>query len=536
MKIKGVVDGIRTWLTLGRKSYCPTWLLPKFEYREVITRSLATKIGEYYAKSRGRWKAIDFDDLDPMLTTAKNYLDIYSEDLYWLLEVLDYAHILHKKRGATSHFTRISSGKSTKYLFNLVLGRSFAKNPETMTPWFQIRLSSTADKYSYIYQQPIRREMETLIGAALFILLIFTGLRNREAAHLVTTSLKINGKIIDLSKDVMAQVEGAGENAFDLIRPLQKTEAYDSVFETPIPKVAATAFVVLLRVLSYSREQVRTNFLFPTGGLKYAGSKVGNLRKIKNFDNLNKYMKQFCDAAGVDYQHPHKCRKSLATLIINHDSKSLEVIRYLLGHKSIAMTMEYIMALPGINDELLAHFEQTEYDKVHEWVKDALDGYVAGPMGDYTLQAIEINIDKWHGDMLPSTMQMLMQSIKDSSISIHRTPAVWCMYFDIKIHHDAPCIDLITKNAMKRGDAVDPKDCYPNPEFCVPYACKYAGHTRSNLSAAKRALRHAEKRAARGGRVRAQYNDQISYWQNIILRLENGYPNLTSIASYLSNL
>ena len=523
------IEAIRRWCSLGRKPFCPDWFQPTFTYREVITLDLADRVGKYYSENRGRWRAIDFDDLQPMLITAKYYLDIYSEDLFWLEDRVADAHTIHLSKGIKKAKRKILNGESTKHLFNQVVERTFAIAPDTGLPWFEVSTSSRL-RDVYILRQPIYNELGILIGAAVFIILIFTGLRHQEALHLSAFSLEINGKPLDFSGDVIAQVEEAGENSFDLIRPLFKTDPYGRDHKTPIPKIAAKAFAVLSKVLAYARKEIDTDFLFPTGGAVGIGNRPIKVSRTKNRKSITRFLKAFCQAVGVDYQHPHRCRKSLATLIINHDSKSLEVIRYLLGHKSVAMTMEYIMALPGINDELLAHFEEAEFDKITEWIADALEGFVAGPIGDHTLNSIDENIEKWQGHMLPFTIREIIKSMEGSGISIHRTPAVWCIWFDIRVPRDAPCLDLITRSAIAKGKAVEPKDYFPDPEFCVPYECGYAGHSRSNLPIAKRALRYAKEQvtSSRNRVARAHFSKQVLYWENVVCRLENGHSNFVN--------
>ena len=354
-------------------------------------------------------------------------------------------------------------------------------------------------------------------------------MRREEALSLTVHALKINGKSLDLTDDVLAQVEAGSENSFDLTRSIYKTDPYGACHETPIPKIAAKAFAVLCKLFRHARELGKTDFLFPSGGVVRPGNKPkgsGTIQKQSLYD----YLKRFCRAAGVDYQHPHKCRKSLATLIINHDSKSLEVIRFLLGHQSVAMTMEYIMALPGINEELLSYYYASEFDKITEWLFDALDGHVAGPRGDHTLEAIQENLVQWQGNMLPFTMKTIIKSMQDNGLAIHRTPVAWCIWFDIRVPADTPCMTLEAREAVAKGNPLEPKDYFPNPEFCVPHECGYAGYSRSDLPNAKRALKYAKEQSAKSGKTaRAHYDEQVTYWAGIVERLENGHPAFTSL-------
>lgn len=541
-ELRAFAGAIRQWCVLGKKPYCPEWLRPGFKYEEVVTRPLARRIGKLHAETQERWRAIDFDDLESMLMTAKHYIDVYSNDLFWIEDRLAEAYELAKDVSKNDRIPPISDNGMTVGIFEALNGYRFANVPKTFEPWFELKkVDKNADIKNRspvwtINRKPIYDEADTLVGAALFILLIFTGMRHDEARHLTVNSLRIDGKPIDFSRDPVEQVESAGVNAFDLVRAITKTVPYLQAHETPVPKIAAKAFAILCKILRHGRAMIGTDFLFPRDGITRPGGKPLP-GKFDNILSLHRYLMLFCEAAGVEYQHPHRCRKSLATLIINHDSSSLKVIQFLLGHNTMTMTLEYIMALPGINEELINHFYEAQSDKIIEWLTDALEGHVAGPMGEHIRETILEDLEqpentskRWTGTMLPWTIKSVIKSMMEGSISIHRIPATWCMWFDIRVPRDAPCLMLMTRDAIAEKEPIEPKDYFPNPEFCVPYECGYAGHSRSDLPLVKRNLRHAEKMASGGTRAaRAHYERVVEYWNKVADILEYGDPRFKGL-------
>ena len=80
------------------------------------------------------------------------------------------------------------------------------------------------------------------------------------------------------------------------------------------------------------RRQVECGILTPY----VVSSKTG---KIANQRDLNMRFKNFCKAAGVEYNPTHACRRSYASVLIDGGIPVSEVARD-LGHKKITTTMD----------------------------------------------------------------------------------------------------------------------------------------------------------------------------------------------------
>jgi hypothetical protein len=534
-RIVAFTTTIIRWFQLARNPYCPEWLKPAFEFSDVLDYRFVQKIAKYSAQNRARWGAVEYDDLQPMLMTAKHYIETYSKDLFWL--EAKYAEAVNLQDGAGRKKTVIAivNRMPTQDLYKEVLEYPFATNqtPNVDGPWFEVdeliyyRKNTDYEANRYIARKPILDEISCLIGASTFTLFTFTGSRHTEMRFLKTDALNINGKPLDYKKDAIAQVEAAGENAFTLTRPLFKTDHYGRALTTPLPKIAAKAFAILIEIFRHSRDKVaKTDFVFPAGGYVAKGSshtiETQNITKTKS--KLSGYLRDFCDAAGVEYQHSHKCRKTLATLLINHDANSLEVIRYLLGHNSITMTMEYVMSLPGINEEILNHMLEDQLDKMTEWVTDLVTGHAAGGAGEHGKRVVDKNTKQFSGDRIPITLEAMVQSMKEANYFIHRTPAAWCFRLPSRVPHTAPCLPQAMQDAIESGEILVGTDIHVNPEHCQPHLCGDAGHSRSDLSTARGARKFAEKKVANATKAEAKKAAQfeLDYWTDVERKLEFG--------------
>lgn len=531
---------VRNWMRFRVKIWCPEWFRPTFSFKDVIDKNLAKVIANYKAKTCHRWEAIDFDSLKPLFSTAKSYLELYAKDIFWLLDRVELSYKIFETGKSSNPRPYINSRGWSKDIFETVCERSYSINPQSGHPWFVPVISlrykgkerhGNSCKVSINLTQ-ITNQVRCLVGAAIFVLFSFTGMRHGEMKAMKTGALLIDGKELDESGDVFAQVDAG--TTFDLIRTIYKFKPEGEQLITPIPKIAARAYAVLVKVYSYSRIPVNpetvgtsvrpiSDFLFPAHGLKFwwQSSGSGCNSGSSQIRSLMVFLKWFCDAADVDYFFPHQCRKTLATLLINEDPECLEVIRWLLGHNSIMMTYEYIMSLPGIRDEVLQYLKETNIKNIAEFVGDTLSGCVAGAAGNRALDAVVENIESWKGQKLEHSIKVLMKSYDSANFALVRTPAAWCVRFPSRIPRTAPCLPPVIQEAIMNGEATEA--VVPRFEHCIPWKCGDAGHSRGDLETAKNSYSYARKMVANSsGKACADYQIQADYWKDVAAQLEYG--------------
>lgn len=536
-----MLAALRRLCKMSQSVYCPPEFKLSFGYRDAVNSNLARKAARYVADKMGRWKAIEFDDLEPMLRRAKAYVDCFYTDIQWLID--QYADMRRERDASSMNKTEyfyIDTSRNRKHIFDAVISRRFAIDPETHSAWWDIEVLNTPDhRYDYIPTEQIRVRLKRCAGACIFILLFFTGMRSKELKTIKTTWLKVNGQPLDEKSRAVAQVDAAGSNAvFDLTRMISKIDGNQIIgrpHEVPIPYIAARAFAILVDMLSASRRQSQCDTLIPPRGIRtiyFADDDVAELSTSHSMSNPHvSCLRDFCNDAGVDMQSPHRCRKSLATLLINEDPSSLDVIRYLLGHKSIVMTYRYIMALPGINREVLSYMMEKETDAIISLIGDGIEGKLAGGGGNRALDAIQRNVESFKGRNLETTVSLLVTSLETSGFIINRTPAAWCLRLHGRVPRTAPCLPEFIQNAIAAGDIVDAHDIHPVPEHCVPWKCGDAGHSTKDLPAARRNQRYAgdKSSSAKTANARALYSEQASYWQEVVGQLENGRTDIVGL-------
>jgi len=527
----GFCRSIGKWIILSKGADLPKEFLAPFTEKDFWGGGLSKEIARYKAEKSHSWEAIDFDNLQPMLKAASRYIQLYAHDLLYLERKYFEAHRIkvNNQRKKTTASIEITYGPTTEIAKEL-LNYNFAICPETHKPWFELSSNSNRNKkrnrYS-IAKKPILEQWQNLIGAAIFMLFLWTAMRVNELQMLEADALLIDGEPMDLNRDVTEQVDKG--QRFDLRRTVFKTEenllGEDHIL--PLPKIGAQAFSILFELFRISRESLNNNHLLPAGGLYLHGTSFLGPWQTSS-DPISKsfigiYFYNFCYLADVERQHPHKCRKTLATLMINYDPSSLELIRDILCHKSVAMTVVYLMSLPGVAEDILNHIVETQKEKVAELLADGAEGKLAGAAGNRTLDAIAKHPEAFHGTALATTVKTLLEAFtENANFDIILTPAAWCLRFPSKVPWTAPCLP---------PNAIPGEYIYPDPGKCIPFNCKHAGHSTRHLDRIKGALAWAKKAASesRYSTSKAHYEEQIRYWEDVVNQLENGRPDIVSL-------
>ncbi|WP_378954577.1 site-specific integrase [Pelosinus sp. sgz500959] len=519
---------IARWALLSQLEVLPKEFRASFSPRDFWSRGFSKEVALYDARMTQGWEAIDFDDLQTMLTTANNYIHIFAPDLLYLWRKQQEAHTIVYKKGKEVSRRTIYNCGSTKRIYQEIFSHQFVENPESSKPWIEITALQSSDSAQmskfFIDQKPFTVQWKILLGSAIFMLLLWTAMRISELRTLQADALLIDGKPFDLNMNVMQQV--AQGQHFDLLRTVTKTEVapLGKDYLIPVPPIGAQAFAILFEFFREKRERLGHNYLLPVGGLHYTiTGKNDTFSNPASIGFIYNAFANFCHAAGAEHQHPHKCRKSIATLLINHNPNSLELIRDLLCHQNITMTLVYLMSLPGIAEDIKKYMSEKQRAKIIHFLEDGLDGRLAGAAGDRTLDAIMKNRVLFKGEALATTVKTLVNSLTtDSNFEIVRTPAAWCLRFPSQVPWAAPCLP---------SNAIPGEYPLPNPARCQPWLCRDAAHTTKDISRVKAALAWTSKAASDSKATisKAQYEVQLVYWNDVLYQLENGRPDVIDL-------
>lgn len=216
----------------------------------------------------------------------------------------------------------------------------------------------------------------------------------------------------------------------------------------PIPKITYTALCILDRLTKAARVYSGSPYLT----LNYAyhfGTEI-------NPNTINSYLESFCEELGVDHVHPHQFRKTLAMFAIYKDHRNIGVIKRLFSHKSLAMTLAYIVKLPGMSDEIKAVIVDNNKLLLSELLEAIDTNVVGGGAGLRIKTSIKSN-PKFMNQLYDDGWETLDQYIDvllDEGLSLlHRAPLdVICTraYSDISLIG----IDTCTCNVVDCSSAV----------------------------------------------------------------------------------
>jgi len=144
--------GIRLWMRFKVTVWCPNWFRPSLTTKDIFTKRLIKDVSMCIAAKRNRWAAIEFDSLQPLFSTAQNYLEVYCDDIFWLIGRFELASELAFKSSHDANAVRatIASNDRTKNLFNEICGRAYATIPNGDEPWF-VPEQSPASPYKNEY-------------------------------------------------------------------------------------------------------------------------------------------------------------------------------------------------------------------------------------------------------------------------------------------------------------------------------------------------------------------------------------------------
>jgi len=141
----------------------------------------------------------------------------------------------------------------------------------------------------------------------------------------------------------------------------------------PIPAIGFKAFKCLESLTEKARAWGKTNKLWIN-----VTNQFGKESSIKTFNSV---YKNWSEDLEIQHIHPHQFRKTLAMFAIYQDPNNITIIRRLFSHKSLAMTLAYIVKMPGMDEEIkLAVLKQNKV-LLDEILEAIMNNCIAGKGG-----------------------------------------------------------------------------------------------------------------------------------------------------------
>lgn len=249
----------------------------------------------------------------------------------------------------------------------------------------------------------VERLVCQLRNACVVILFLVTGMRNSEMYL-----LKINN---------CKPIEGTKDD-FRIKIDVSKTSVAssgDPVF-LPIPEIGYKAFKCLETLSEKARIYYKSDKLLLNLTTCF-GSEVQQ-------NTINAFITKWCKDLGIEHIHPHQFRKTIAMFAIYQNHNNVGIIKRLFSHKSLAMTLAYIVKLPGMDEEIkLAVIEQNKQllGELLEAIDNKCIGGKAGNRIKTVLSESKIFKSRLHDDGWESLEQYIEILLQDGLKILHRT-------------------------------------------------------------------------------------------------------------------
>lgn len=193
--------------------------------------------------------------------------------------------------------------------------------------------------------------------------------------------------------------------------------------------------------------------------------------KTVNRDASNKIVviTQKLEAAlQIDRIHTHRFRKTIAEILINRSERNVDIIRFLFGHASYAMTLRYIGRNPYIVKSVAQAIEQNYIEEFTDLISSVKTSSSSGESAKRLLDRIAARPEAFSGKQLQVTIFTYVTHLLSSGepLFIHRTAVgTYCVSTEVYSSPDLPPC-LAHHNTII-------KDALPDPQFCDP-TCKHA--------------------------------------------------------------
>ncbi|WP_430491714.1 tyrosine-type recombinase/integrase [Pseudomonas fulva] len=193
--------------------------------------------------------------------------------------------------------------------------------------------------------------------------------------------------------------------------------------------------------------------------------------KTVNRDASNKIVviTQKLEAAlQIDRIHTHRFRKTIAEILINRSERNVDIIRFLFGHASYAMTLRYIGRNPYIVKSVVQAIEQNYIEEFTDLISSVKTSGSSGESAKRLLERIAARPEAFIGKQLQVTIFTYVTHLLSSGepLFIHRTAVgTYCVSTAVYSSPDLPPC-LAHHNTII-------KDALPDPQFCNP-TCKHA--------------------------------------------------------------
>lgn len=293
----------------------------------------------------------------------------------------------------------------------------------------------------------------TFRDACQIILCLVTGMRKSELLH-----LKANKAWPVPGTDNEYRLE------FDVFKTDEASQGDTVVI--PIPEIAYKAYNALENITQKARQYGESDYLSVNITMNFGNKAHPNV--------INKRLCEFWEDLGIEEDiHPHMFRKTLAMFAIYQDPRNLTVIKHLFSHKSLAMTLAYIVKIPGLSEDIKLAIIKHNADLLAEVIFAAKNERIGGTCGSRIKEQVKSGaIAARLNDEGRESIEQYIQSLLEHGLRLlHRCP-----------------LNVICTNTHDSIVHVGPELCN-----CEVTNCDYAVFTEASIPALVEELRFHEQ-------------------------------------------
>ncbi|MDH4565637.1 site-specific integrase [Pseudomonas sp. BN414] len=427
-------------------------------YDSYVTKELVAKYRREYDESSRPFEPIPLDDYAGIFKYCVGFVENYSDDVLWLYK--NFAPTIAGAFENPEKLAMLSFGVSTASAEGIE--RFMAYKPKLLdngTPWWGIEIMKRKyedNEGQFLNHATVISIVVALIDACIVLLLCLTGMRRSEVVGLKVDCLSFKADGYWLTYTVFkTSISSQGD-----------------IKTIPIPKIAADAIDVIVELGRDARAYGKHDYLFA----KIPMSSFGN---VPHSSGVERACNRVAGTLGIDYKvHPHRYRKSLALYIIHQDSRNLEIIKRLFSHRSLKMTLRYILSLPGVNDEVKATLIEENTEILVEVLQGVISGQIGGIGGKRlakTANSSPILRAKLQNAGKESLSQYVASLLDEGVKLLHRTNLAICLRTP-GLTSESPC-DAKNDSPGSR--------LHPNLFACDPYNCRHAAFVEANVPSLK---------------------------------------------------
>lgn len=437
---------LRYWRKLSVSCMLP----PQYAIHDTyVDKPTVGRYREAYDNASTPFSPIPLDDYAEVVVHCLRWVNDYGDDVLWVFRTFFRSVVGQQAKQANLRPDSLSLNSRE----GLEAFAAYTPALADGRPWWPLHImTKRADRTDYLDTHRITHIIASFVDACCTLILATTGMRRSE--------------VVNLRSGCVSRTAEGPWLSFTVFKTSQASQGDTKVI--PIPEPTARA-IGLIEALSHeARMYGGHDYLFAV----VAGHHFGNRAHLAYPERA---VKRVARITGVDASvYPHRFRKSLAMYLIYQDPRNIELIRQLFSHKSLKMTLRYILALPGVHTEIKQIIIAQNVALLTEVVGAALSKKIGGVAGLRVRKTIEEStiFKAKLQDAGKETLVQYVESMLDQGISIlHRANLAICMKTPATAE-PSPCGHKLLAEAP---------ELHPTLYACDPLNCRFAIFTERHI-------------------------------------------------------